>query len=371
VSAPARPLLARRAGVAVAVVLAGLMAMLLPDAISAQRAAYHAGRADEMAARLAATDWMGSNEAASNSEFAELIAEAGLASSIRPDDVEYHQFLNEYRWRSLGRWRDEQTHQPIFTEAMLGHVRRVVAELHKGRLLCPTYGPALALAGDIEFFYLNDPVGADHIRLAAQMSPHDAMTFFITGELDASGGHFDAALEHLRRAVTLDPNLTDPAVKIFVDETHRPDLAAQLSWDNAQGLMRLADMLDDRKTAPDTSGKCRDQAFTLLVASTLHPNPPAADLASLADLYRLRNNPLAACDYYTRALESDYSQAIWHLKLAECMESTGRRTEAYHEAMISLRFQPGMPEAKQLMDRTREYTDTRPAAVPATGGAAP
>ena len=69
-----------------------------------------------------------------------------------------------------------------------------------------------------------------------------------------------------------------------------------------------------------------------------------------------------AADYYRHALEGDYAQALWHLKLALCLEKTGSPKGAYDEAMVALRFQKGLLEAEQVLDRNRDYIGTPPPA---------
>jgi tetratricopeptide (TPR) repeat protein len=286
--------------------------------------------------------------------FLKLITEAELASRIRPDNVVYHKFLNEYRWcylTYLARQTDPSP-RPQFNDSLLKFARQAVIELQKGRLLCPTYGPTVALAGYIEVYYTDPKRGEDDILLASRLNPHDPATCFIAGELDAVRGDIDGATEHLSRAIRLSPGLADDAIAICLDEAHSPEMAEKLLQSNATLLLQLADTLDHRKIAPAISSDCRNRAFVLLSAATLHPDHTPGDLGLLADLYTRRGDPQSAANCYVRALEDDYAQPVWHLKLAQCLEKLGRSHEAYEEAERCLRYSPGDPEARELADTT-------------------
>ena len=200
----------------------------------------------------------------------------------------------------------------------------------------------------------------------ARLSPHDPITSFVAGQLEASTGHDDIALADFQRALALDSSLTHEALS-FLSDISRSNLASKLVWNDPRSLLHLAETLEGRSTSKETSIRCRDRAFQLL-RDAAQQQMHAEDWATLGELYQQHGNYPAAADCYSCALADDYTQWSWHLKRAQCLESAGRRDEASREARACLRLHPGLLEAEQLIDRIRADSTTQPATAHASPG---
>jgi uncharacterized protein HemY len=70
----------------------------------------------------------------------------------------------------------------------------------------------------------------------------------------------------------------------------------------------------------------------------------------LGDEYQSEKNYSAATDLYRRALDQDYGQIDWRMKLADALAKNDRAADAIHEARICLQLRPGMPAAEALIE---------------------
>ncbi len=109
-------------------------------------------RATAIADRLAPLDWKGTE-----ADFARLMGEASAAVAADPSDVKARYMLACYRWHIASRGVTEdpsRDNAPPDATAAPGPDRadalRVVDELNAAREVCPTFGPAYAVAGQIE-----------------------------------------------------------------------------------------------------------------------------------------------------------------------------------------------------------------------------
>jgi tetratricopeptide (TPR) repeat protein len=323
----------------------GVCLWALPAANQARLAEDSWRTAELAAAALRQRGWQGSDD-----EYANLITNAATASDLQPDNVKYQYWLNVYRWQSISRDQDPVTGQAQITLDDLSYVQRIITELHHARVLCPTFGPNLSVAGQLEKFVLDDPAGAAHIRSGYAISPCDPASCFAAGRLDAQDGHWEPATTEFARAIALDGSMFHPAAAVFL-QAGRPDEAIALAGADENALRGIADMLEQSGQGPDLAARARQQAFALLQARCQSPDADASSLANLAGICFQKNDYPAAARYYRRAVDLQYDQSDWRYQLALSLEQTGKSVDALHEAQICLRLRPQWTEAQQLVEK--------------------
>ena len=344
---------AKKVGVLVCASTVWVWAIL--GANSARVAEAHWKRALIAEGNLRQKDWQGTND-----EFRELISQAAAAADYQPENVSYRHWLNVYRWYSVSRIVDPNTGQVIIPQQLVHFVPRIVDELHAARVLCPVFGPAYCVAGQLEKSVLNDPNGVKHIQTGYLLAPCDPTTCFVAGALDAEGGLFDAASAKLCRALKLDSSLFRELASFFINHLDRPDLAVKLAGDNTDWLSQAANLLWNglpaRENTPNMGvpqGTGAEQARTrvveLLKLKCRQSDAPAWALASLANICARENDYEAAIENYRRALGLDYSQVQWRFTLATLLAKTDREASAIREARICLRLRPEFKAAERLI----------------------
>ena len=157
--------------------------------------------------------------------------------------------LDRYRWRAVGRVRDPQTGAVVLGPTALRSAERIVADLGALRRLCPTFGPAWSLAGQLKRFVLNDPRGAELIRTARRLSPCSASACVAAGLLEAREGNLQDSLEAFRRALALDGSWFRRIVRACIWQLARPELAVEVARDDPDRLLAVAEVLKRRGQA--------------------------------------------------------------------------------------------------------------------------
>jgi len=285
---------------------------------------------------------------ASEQEYAELISHASAAADYEPDNIEYRHRLNVYRWRSISRITDSDIGDIIIPADSMPLVHDIVDEFHKARALCPTYGPAYSMVGRIETFILNDDRGAERVRKGFRLAPCDPTTCFIAGYLDVLEGKYEDCIGKLKRAVQLDGGLFKDVANIYVNHLSRPHLAISAAGDDIGRLRHVALLLEDMQYN-DLAKQLWHKIETLQEATWSQPDASASALASLANVYRKRQDYDAAVEYYRRALALDYGQVGWRLDLARLLIEMGKIPEAMRQARICLQLHPQSKAAEKLV----------------------
>jgi tetratricopeptide (TPR) repeat protein len=335
-------------------------ALLLVGAVGAWvvREAYTAWRADsawQIVQRidrdLQRRDW-----AAENPEYADILEAAQTAAGLRPRSIEYHYWLNFYRWKALARI---QAMGAPWSAAHLEQLSRVVEELHAGRWLCPTHGPTYLLAGQIERDILDRPrVGAEHIYTGYALSGADPMAAYVAGQVAALDGDEQAALNYLRRAAKLNPNLLGDVTRLYVSDLKRPDLALDAAGNDVPTLNALRELLSKQSdpASQAIAEQARQKAFEALQLQASGPDATAQTLAALAGEYEQRGQYEQAIVCYRRALTFEFGQTDWRMSVARALARLGRDDEAMHEVEAVLRLRPRLPEAVKLADELGKKT---------------
>jgi O-antigen ligase len=309
-------------------------------------------------ARIAETHWRKTlaiekpltdkNWRGTETEYADLISHAQAASDYQPGNIKYRHWLNVYRWRSISQTTDPNTGDTIIPENSMPVVHHIVDQLHKARLLCPTYGPTYSVVGQIEKFILNDNCGAERIRKGFRLAPCDPIACFVAGWLDVLEGKTEDCVKKFERAVELDPGLFVPTVNIYINRLSRPDLAMLIAGNDIDRLNHVAGVLEDMQYN-DLAEQAREKVKDLLEVACSQPNTLAPAFASLANIYRKQGNNNAAIEYYRRALALDYGQVEWRLDLARLLAQTQKIPEAMREARVCLQVRPQLEAAKKLI----------------------
>ncbi len=349
-----------------AAVLAVALAWLIVapgGALAAREAQRHWNRALALAEHLEGLDWQGSNP-----QYIDLIRFAGQAADLQPGNVEYRHWLNVYRWRAISR-QTQPTGELVLGPRGIEHTRRLVAEFAEAIRLCPTYGPAWTMAGQLNYYVLGDKdLGRRQILTGCELAPCDATVCFVAGLLEvtedaqvaasvpvAEGeatdprGDPSPGLAYFVRACTLDGRLFTECAAIYVD-TGQPDLALELAGDDVGRLSRLAGLLARREDGATRAETVRERLFELLSVRAAEPDAAGHTLAALAGMLAERGREDEAVALYRRALTLEYGHVGWRLALARLLAQNGESAAAIHQARICLRLSPQHAGATRLLE---------------------
>jgi len=331
--------------IAASVCVAGVWAWVLLGANNARLAEASWEKALVVEQSIMKRDWQAGDE-----EYADLISNAAAAAAYQRDNVKYQYWLNVYRWKSISRLTDPpQTGEVIVPERAMDAVHRIVDELHKARLLCPTYGATYCVVGQLEKSALNNPSGAEHIRKGFQLAPCDPTACFVAGLLDTEEQKIDESFEKFSRAVELDSGFFKNVADVYVNHLNRPDLALAIAGDNINWLSYVADTLAEMEIRNGIIVETRAKVIELLKQKCSEHDAPASAHASLANICRSEKDNEAAIEHYCRAVELDDSQVQWRFALARLLADAKRIPEATREAKICLRLRPQCKAAERLL----------------------
>jgi tetratricopeptide (TPR) repeat protein len=331
-----------RAVAAVAVV--GVWAWALVGANAARSAEASWSDAVQVEAQIRNQQWLASNEA-----YAALLEPAVAATEAEPDNVKYRHWLNVYRWNAIRRVRDPRTGLVILTPETRDFSEQIVDNLNQARTLCPTFGATYCVAGQIEKFVLDEPIGADHIRTGYRLAPCDATACFAAGMLDVVEGKPEASVDKFQRSRKLDSGFATDIIDVYLLQAKRPDLAMAFAEDDIRCLFQVADRLQNGAEDCDLATTVREKAVAMLKADCERDDVPSWELAMMANSCFQDDNYDEAVKWYRRALISDYDQVGWRINLAQALVKIGQPEDAMREARICLRLSPKMGAAKKLI----------------------
>jgi len=323
--------------------VSGIWLWALLGANNARVAEAHWQKALAIERDLISKNWQGTK-----AEYADLISHAALAADYQPDNIEYRHGLNVYRWRLISRATDLNRDSIVVSEDLMLAVCDIVDKFHKGRLLCPTYGPTYSRVGRIEKFVLGDESGAKMLRKAFRLAPCNPRICFLAAYVDFLEGKYEDCIEKFNRAIQLDGGLFTDVVNIYINHLSRPHLAILAAADDSGRLSYVANLLEDMEYT-DLAEQTREKIRNLLEARCSQPGAPASAFISLADVYRKQQDNDAAIECYRHALALDYNQVGWRLELARLLMEMGNIQEAIRQAKICLQLRPESKAAKMLV----------------------
>ncbi len=300
--------------------------------------------------RLHPEDWQGSDQ-----DYVDLLSAAQHAAEAEPTNVKNGYLLNLYRWRSISRAHDPATGDILLDPEVVPFVSRIAEEVARVRSICPVYGPLYGLEGELRLLVLKEPAGALLINQAAKLTPYDATTSLLAGQLAAKEGRLEESVVLLGRTVALDPRQFRSVANIFIEQLQRPDLAQELAGNNYGRMMQLAQLLErdepSRQGYSELAEVLRDRALERLRELASSEEATATQLARLAAIEARNSQPRSAVDLYRRALAQKYGQISWRLALVRALIASEEPEQALREAKIVLRLKPKSQAATQLIKK--------------------
>lgn len=290
--------------------------------------------------------------------YAQLLTAASTAAYWEPAHIVYGYRLNLARWHAISRQVDPVTGFAVLDAQGVATARKICEQLNTLRRLCPTYTPPCSLAGQIERLVFKDlPRGAELIRKAYRLTPHDSTVCFAAGLLETEDGDFTASVERFARIrhtgfATL--------AQYYVDYFDRPDAAITLADSDPYSLLIVAGQLaksPDRKPLADQT---RAAAIATLRARAAAADATPVDLSTLGRILHQEREFTSAIDCFRRVLDTNYGDVGCRLAMAQCLAATGQRDAAIREARICLRLRPQLLGAVRVI--TEAITPPKPAA---------
>ena len=281
-------------------------------------------------------------------QYADLLAAAENAVAWAPDNAEYRFWLNAYRWQALQGAFAAEEDEAVDPEAVVA-ARQIADDLAAGRALAPTYGPPVALEGELRLFVLGEERGADLIRRAVRLAPYDPTAALVAGQLAIRDGQIDEARRQLDRAVKLAPGSYPDVARAYLLDFNQPDWVRALAGDDPGRLAAAARIAEEEPSLAEIAAALGTEAEAALRARVAADRAAAGELAALAALDAARGDFAEAEQLYRRALGLEYGQIGWRLELARLLASQERYDDAVREAKIILRLRPKHPQAERLV----------------------
>ena len=339
-----RRLPAPRGVVAAAVVLILLVAgSAITDATRTWLAEKRWSDARRLANRLEARGWDGTAD-----EFAALYRLGDRALAVQPGSAYYAYWQAVYRWHEAAGHRDDVTR--LLDETGTALARRSIDLCNRARRLCPTYGEVYTFMGQIEWHYLDLPIGITHIKTGFRLARNDPTAAFKAGEVDALRGRFDEALPAFLHAAALDYTKIYDVTNLYI-AMGQPAEALRIGAQHWRDMRHVMGALGLDGTYPEVVTEARSRLIDLLEAECRNPNAPAVDIAYLGGYCADHGRYHEAERHLARALAMEPGNADWRLTRARSLEQLGRRAEALDEARAALRLDPQSSQAKALVER--------------------
>jgi tetratricopeptide (TPR) repeat protein len=338
-----RPSVPRWSRVVAAVVVIALAAWTMVGADGAARADATYDQAESLARRLEHVDWEGSQN-----EMDHLRTLLDEAVDLQPDNVKYRYRRALYDWRIAANKYDRDTPERAAA------ARDVVDQLNAARVVCPTYGLAYSVLGQIELSTLKQEIGYKHLEIATRLEPNDPIVWFAAGRADARRGDVKAANAKFRHARTLDYSIMFQAIALYLDELHMPDAAIELASDSWYYSRMLGAEMNKRPAYTDLATKVFRRAGELALEEARRTRTPA--MLAEAALYLLDTGKYAESEaFLAEALRHD-PQPAWRLQHAHALIKLNRLDEAEAELRAVERQEPsaaGLAAIRKMLESAR------------------
>lgn len=331
-------------GIPALVILMAIWTSILISADHARIGEMHWIAASASEAFLEKNQWQGGDE-----QFIDLVSRAGQAAEAQPNNIHYQHWLNTYRWRMISRTVDPNTGGIILLPETLEFTKQIINELHQARPLCPTYGPILCVAGQLEQIIFNDPLGFKHIEMGYELAPCDAVTCYMAGVMDAEQGRIEEAQAKFSRATELNGGLFDDIASFCILSLGDAKLALRLAGENIGRLNQIARILGDFEEEGDLLQNTRKQIMSILLVECSKEDARPYTFVSLARLQWRSGTIEEAMENYEEALIRNYNNVYWRYEYARLLAEQNQLEKAIHEARICLRLRSDYDPAKRLI----------------------
>jgi tetratricopeptide (TPR) repeat protein/O-antigen ligase len=332
----------RSLGVVILLVVSSVWAWAIISANDARIAENHWQKAVSIERSLAKQNWQGTY-----TEFTDLIVNASAATNYLPKNIRYRYWLNVYRLYSISR-TDPNTGAIFVPDDSIPLVYDITDDLNKTISICPTFGAAYCVLGQIEKLIFDEPSGAEKIKKGYRLAPCDPVTCFTAGLLDIEENKIDQSFAKFRKAAQLDGQYFEKAVDIYI-KVNRPDLAVAIADNDVRRLSYVAGTLAGIDGHKELVNSAYAKATELLKEKCSQPDAPDWAFALLANIYEKQQCNQMAVEYYRHALALNYGHVHWRLALAKLLAKTQKISEAMNEARICLRIRPQFEEAEKLI----------------------
>jgi tetratricopeptide (TPR) repeat protein len=295
----------------------------------------------------------------SEDQFRQVIDDAAAAHHADPGNITYL-----YQWGNFQWSQAEVKHAPNVPEDVRTDAEKMLAANCLGifsdvRRICPCYGLAIFMAGNLQYLVFDQPIGADLIRLAAQITPSNPQVAAQAAWVDTREGRYSDAIAACRHYLGLQGVIHGNfgvVAFVLVHGAQRPDLAIPLAGDDPD---RLMDIVGQLRNMPDRANfqtlasslelRANSDRKAALLQACQAPDAAPEDLVKLAQIDRSEHDLDHAIEYYRRALISHYDETDWRMELAQTLLDAGRKDQAVSEASLVLRLDPNSQPARQLI----------------------
>ena len=334
--------------VVVAVIVAGTYAVISTD--RSRRA-----EANFTQAKISSIDLEAANWQAGDSVYLAIITSAARAALLEPTNITYRYWNDVYRWHALAHDLDPATGSVRLSTAAVPFAIEIVADLEAARLQCPSFGPPLCVAGQINYTVLGHrDLGRDEIHKAVRITPYDKDVNYAAARLAVDENDWSTAQSAFARYTLLGGNLHDfTDLLLHAGHPEIPYAIARGSRDNLRYL--VSRMPQDDPAWKAWIARCTSDADTLLMAEATGPSASPDSLAQLATTHARQNHPLEAIPLFQRALRDNYARTDWRLALARCELAAGKPKDAARDARVVLQLRPASVDAQEIID-TAERT---------------
>jgi tetratricopeptide (TPR) repeat protein len=281
-------------------------------------------------------------------QYSRLIQHAQAAVEKDPENIRYRYWLNVYIYKTLSVSTDPYDDEIMVSQEQMGLVREIACQLRQVCMLCPTYGPAYSMLGQIEKFVFYDQSGSDHINKGFRLAKNDPVVCFVAGCSDASEGDINSATEKFIRAVKLDGRLYQKVAAIYIDRLSRPDLAIAAAGRNTEHLYDAFIDLEEAQYT-DYAQNAQQRLIEILKEKCNDGSADARDYRMLGIFYKSQGLNETAIICYRQALQRRYDQVNWRFELADLLAECDKAKEAMDEARICLQLKPEFTAAKNLL----------------------
>lgn len=355
---------ATRMAIAAAGVGIALVA-LLPQADATRRAEAAARSARPIVADLQAAGWSAGDDA-----FAAALGPLTRAVELRPGDVRHRFDLNVLRYYAITRNASgtlprvaatapaTQPADPARVEQARRNAARVVGELNAIRLLCPTFGEAYSMAGQIRRSMGDDVTGRALMAQAMRLSTYDGVTMLFNAEEAMAAGNVEEAKRLFRSAIDLLAVSDEAVIERFAGQYGRPDDALAFAGDRRHLLRAAAEALRRHGHAAQAA-EAERRGEAALRREAEEPAAPAAVDHEMARLLQKNGDRDGAIKQLRRAVLRQPDRAEWRLELARLLADAGDVGGAIEQVEAAIRHRGNSPQAARMLEELRSRPNGR------------